>query len=155
MYHNTIKYIHNIDTLFYYVKNFRVFSQSHRAFFFNQISNFSGNDEKTIVKIPLNTRVFFFFCFQLYFDCFIAQSRRKKTYLSPVNLVMTNGSYKKTLIPLIASVNFFLRGKSVIALFQLTMVMFSTHLILSHLSLTWVPFNRRNLMVMVSSIHLT
>jgi len=93
--------------------------------------------KKPLWKYPL-TLGFFFFCFQLYFDCFIAQSRRKKTYLSPVNLVMTNGSYKKTLIPLIASVNFFWRGQSVIALFLLTMVMFSTHLILSHLSLTWV-----------------
>jgi hypothetical protein len=65
-----------------------------------------GENAKTIQNCPL-TLVLFFFLPPGAFLSFHYTFQMKKTYLSPINLVMTNESYKKIKIPLKANVKFF------------------------------------------------
>ena len=72
--------------------------------------SFNYNSKKIFVKnmkIYLDTMFNFFFCFQGYIDCFIMQSRKKKTYLYMFYLIIINGTCVKTLMFLNACFKFF------------------------------------------------
>jgi hypothetical protein len=56
--------------------------------------------------MPIDANFNFFFL-SMYFDRFTVILRYKKIYLLSVNLVVTNKSYKKTLILLINNFKFF------------------------------------------------
>jgi len=57
-----------------------------------------------IQKCPLKLVLIFFFAFKY---IFIVQLKLRKTYLSPINLVIAHGSCGKTLMSLKVSVKYF------------------------------------------------